>query len=288
MSADQRHHERRHAEPGDGDAVEEADERAQDQHRRGSRRARRRDGLPGARRPRPGRFPRAGCCRAAPGSAAVTMMAAPIDADEAHDRALGEVDAADDDDERLPHAHRQERPDVGQLVRDVARVGEAREEERQDDEVGDAEVEDEVVGQQDPPQEAAVMPHRRRSAAAVPWGGDGRAARGLRRRSSSSPLSTRASGGRSKRAGRRSWPPPAVRDGRSGRLLGLGVQHLAAPGLGAHLVVVRLRECEARVEQDRVRLGLARLRWLPGCRRARAGPRDTRPGRRSSRRSPRG
>ena len=70
------------------------------------------------------------------------------DAGEPHGGAERQVDAGDDDDEGLADGDRQERPDVGELVGDVARLGEGGEEYGHRGEVGDGQVEHEVLGQQ--------------------------------------------------------------------------------------------------------------------------------------------
>ena len=70
------------------------------------------------------------------------------DAGEAHGGAEREVDAGDDDDEGLADGYHQERPDVGELVGEVAWLGEGWEEHRHRGEVGDGQVEHEVFRQQ--------------------------------------------------------------------------------------------------------------------------------------------
>ncbi len=123
----QRHHEGRHLEAGDEEAVDEPDQRADGEHDQ-----------------RPPTATAIGC--AAEQSAALVEQRAPEraaaeqssvgagrhhdragDADEAHDRALAEVDADDDDDEGLADRDGKQRPDVGELVGDVARRRRGRE-----------------------------------------------------------------------------------------------------------------------------------------------------------------
>ena len=157
---DQRHHEGRHAHAGNEHAVDEADQRAggeHDDHRH-------RDGGAVA-----GKNAAAFVDQVAPQRAAAEQRG--IDgrrhddraehADEPHDGALRQVDAADDDDECLADGDGQQRPDVGELVAEIAGAGEIGEEDRHDDEIGGGQIEDEVLGKQQAARHAG-KPARRR------------------------------------------------------------------------------------------------------------------------------
>ena len=110
------------------------------EHRRRPRPARR-QGWPARRPPASSRsVPQSGLPPSSSLSAAEVIIAAPATLTQPHDGAERQVDSRDDDDEGLPDRHREERPDVGELVGDVARVGERGKEDRHGDEVGERQV----------------------------------------------------------------------------------------------------------------------------------------------------
>ena len=127
---DQRHHEGRHPEAGDEVAVEEADQAADGEHDDHARRRPNRSCPPRMPPLSPSSVPQSGLPPSRFGSARRRHHDRAGDADEAHDRALAEVDAHDDDDEGLADRDGEQRPDVGELVADVAGGDEVGEEDR--------------------------------------------------------------------------------------------------------------------------------------------------------------
>ena len=81
------------------------------------------------------------------------------DADEPHDGALRQVDAGDDDDECLADRDGQQRPDVGELVAEMLRaLARSGKKTAIDDEIGDRQIEDEILGKQQAAREPASPP----------------------------------------------------------------------------------------------------------------------------------